>query len=108
MALAPFQVLITPVEWNPGTPVTETALALYGQLRQEGLEVLLDDRDERPGIKFKDADLVGIPLRLTVGSKGLAEGKVELRQRRTKETVLVEKDRAAAYIKGIVNEALLK
>jgi prolyl-tRNA synthetase len=106
MALAPFQVIITPVEWSPGTPATETALALYEQLEQQGLEVLLDDRDERPGIKFKDADLIGIPLRLTVGPKGLAEGKIEIRRRRTKENVLVDKDRAVAYVKKIIMDEL--
>jgi prolyl-tRNA synthetase len=106
MALAPFQVMVTPVEWSPGTPVTETARVLYERLLQEGLETLLDDRDERPGIKFKDADLLGIPIRITVGPKGLAEGKVEIRRRRTKETVLVALDHAAAHSKEIVMKEL--
>ena len=106
MALAPFQVILSPVEWKPGSPVTEAAASLYESLRREGVEVLLDDRDERPGIKFKDADLIGIPIRVTIGPKGLSEGKVEIRRRRSKETILVDKDQALASIKGIIAEAL--
>jgi len=54
---------------------------LYEELRRRGLEVLLDDRDERPGVKFKDGDLIGIPLRITIGAKGLEKGILELRWR---------------------------
>ena len=54
---------------------------LYDQLTSSGIEVLLDDRDERPGVKFKDADLIGIPIRITIGARSLSEGKVELRLR---------------------------
>ena len=106
MALAPFQVIITPVEWSPGSETHLLAQSLYTDLRQEGIEVLLDDRPERPGIKFKDADLIGIPLRITIGPKGLAEGKVEVRQRRSGEVQKVEKGQVIRMIKGIVSEAL--
>ncbi|RMF67850.1 MAG: proline--tRNA ligase, partial [Alphaproteobacteria bacterium] len=57
-------------------------------LQKRGIEVLLDDRDERPGSKFKDADLIGIPLRVTVGARALAEGNLELQQRRSGERTL--------------------
>jgi prolyl-tRNA synthetase len=62
---------------------------LYSQLREAGLAVLLDDREERAGVKFKDADLIGIPKQLVIGERGLKEGVVELKDRATKETVKV-------------------
>jgi prolyl-tRNA synthetase len=61
----------------------ETAEAIYAGLMALGVETMLDDRDERPGAKFKDADLIGIPLRVTVGEKGLKDGVVELRDRKS-------------------------
>ena len=68
---------------NPNDARTsEAGERLYEALRGAGIDVLLDDRDERPGVKFKDADLIGIPYRLTVGPKGLAEGKVEIVRRK--------------------------
>jgi len=80
MPLAPFQVLVTML--NPKDDlVREAAEKLYQQLLDANIEVLLDDRDERPGIKFKDADLIGIPLRVTVGARNLKEGNVELKVR---------------------------
>ena len=77
---------------------------LTDALVQEGIEVVLDDRDERPGVKFKDADLVGIPYRVTVGPKGLAEGRVELVRRKTRQARPVELQKAA----GTVSEAILE
>ncbi len=106
MALAPFQVIITPVEWEPGTETAQWSQAIYEELKQGGVEVLLDDRAERPGVKFKDADLIGIPLRVTIGPKGLAEGKVEVRERRTREVQKVAKEQVARMIKEIVANAL--
>ncbi len=87
MPIAPFQVLITLV--NPKDDAVRSAgEALYDELQKRGIEVLLDDRDERPGSKFKDADLIGIPLRVTVGARALAEGNLELQQRRSGERTL--------------------
>jgi prolyl-tRNA synthetase len=106
MALTPFQVLITPVEWSPGTDTRQAALTIYEALEQQGIEVLLDDREERPGIKFKDADLIGIPLRVTIGPKGLAEGIVEVRERRTGLVNKVPKDQVVPMIREMVLEAL--
>jgi len=87
VSIAPFQVVITPVNIKD-RELVETAEKLYSVLTAAGLEVLLDDRDERAGVKFNDADLIGIPLRLTVGKK-VKEGKVELTNRssRTSEDV---------------------
>jgi prolyl-tRNA synthetase len=84
LPLAPFQVLV--VMLNPkDEQVRQASEEIYAQLLEQGVEVLLDDRDERPGIKFKDADLVGIPLRITVGARGLQEGVVELKIRTSGE-----------------------
>ncbi len=103
LAVAPFEVLITVV--NPRDVASEEAAGqLHAALRAEGIEVLLDDRDERPGVKFKDADLVGIPYRITVGPKGLAEGKVELMRRRDRRTQLVELAKAAEVAANAVLE----
>jgi len=63
----------------------QIAEALYEELRGDGMEVLLDDRDLRPGGKFKDADLIGIPTRVTIGERGLADDALEIRDRRTGE-----------------------
>lgn len=80
--IAPFEVML--LNLNPKDEASNAAAeALYTTLTSAGIEVLLDDRDERPGIKFKDADLMGFPLQLTLGGKGLARGIVETKDRRT-------------------------
>ena len=65
------------------------AKSLYESLQKEGIEVLFDDRDERPGVKFNDADLMGLPLRLTVGERSLKNGGAELKRRESKDSVVV-------------------
>ena len=80
LPLAPAHVHIVPVNWNDAR-MRKTAEDLYTQLQNAGVEVLLDDREERPGIKFKDADLLGLPLRLTIGAKSLDRGCVEFKRR---------------------------
>jgi prolyl-tRNA synthetase len=95
-AIAPFQLLILPVNVND-REILETATDLERELEDHGLEVLLDDRNLSPGVKFKDADLIGIPLRLTIGKK-LKEGKVELFHRGTKQIEDVPLERATATI----------
>jgi len=79
-AIAPYQVLITVMKPDDATHM-ETAKSLSGQLRERGVDVLIDDRPERPGVKFKDGDLIGVPVRLTIGDKALAEGAVEFKKR---------------------------
>ncbi len=84
LPLAPFQVLL--LSLNPkDDAVRGAADELYDRLIAQGVEVLYDDRDERPGVKFNDADLIGIPIRLVVGGKSLAQGNVELSLRRDRE-----------------------
>jgi prolyl-tRNA synthetase len=100
-SVAPYKVCISPV--NLAHPETrQLAEQLYTEMQTAGIEVLLDDRDERPGIKFKDADLVGFPIRVTIGEKGLAKGQVEVRIRKTGETRLVDKTRAWEMIFELV------
>jgi len=70
--------------------VTAVAERLRRRIAEGGVDVLFDDRDERPGVKFKDADLIGMPYRITVGKKGVAEGVVELKARRSPEVVKVK------------------
>ena len=84
ISIAPYQVIILALNVS-NEQVTKSANELYEKLTACGLEVLYDDRDLRPGVKFKDADLLGIPIRVTIGPKGLAEGNVEIKLRRDKE-----------------------
>ncbi|MDR1474387.1 MAG: proline--tRNA ligase [Endomicrobium sp.] len=79
--LAPFNVVIIPISYE-NTKIKETTDTLYKELTSRGIDVLVDDRDERAGIKFKDADLIGIPYRITIGEKNLEKGFVELKARR--------------------------
>ncbi len=80
--LAPFDVVIVGLNWGKSGAVREAALALYCELGDAGVEVLLDDRDARPGVKFADAELFGIPHRVVVSERGLAAGRLEYRHRR--------------------------
>jgi len=105
MPIAPYHVHIVPVN-SKEQETRETAEALYATLTEFSLEVLYDDRDERPGAKFKDADLIGVPLRVTIGAKGLADGIVELRDRRTGVVDRVPVGEAATVIRGRVAAAL--
>lgn len=81
LSVAPYAVCITPLNVAAGSPGMKLAQQLYEELTAQGVEVLLDDRDDRPGVKFKDADLIGIPLRVGIGEKSLAKGEVELKPR---------------------------
>jgi prolyl-tRNA synthetase len=97
LPIAPFEVIVTMVNPNDAE-VFAAAEALYRELTDLGVDVLLDDRDERPGSKFKDADLLGIPLRVTVGSRGLKEGTLELQERRSGERTMVAVAEMAAKV----------
>ena len=81
LSVAPYQVCITPLGIAPESQVMQLAEKIYAELTAKGVEVILDDRDERPGVKFKDADLVGFPIRISIGEKSLAKGEVEVKPR---------------------------
>lgn len=104
MAIAPYHVIVTPLA-KDGPPV-EVAEGIYADLVAEGIEVLLDDRDERAGVKFKDADLLGIPVRITVGARALAEGVVEVKRRADRDAAKVPLDACVAHVRDLVREAL--
>jgi len=78
--------------------VTTAAESIYAELRAAGIEVVLDDRDERPGVKFKDADLLGFPIRVNVGGRSLKEGKIEVVLRRDKSVRAVARGEAVAAV----------
>ena len=99
--VAPFEVIVSVVK-PKDVKCMETGEQIYEALLGDGIDVLLDDRDERPGVKFKDADLVGIPYRVTVGPKGLENGVVELKSRIDGVTRDVEVNRAAMTIRETV------
>jgi prolyl-tRNA synthetase len=103
LSVAPYEVVITQVNAKDAE-TTDAACALYDALLQEGIEVILDDRDERPGVKFKDADLVGIPYRVTVGPKGLKDGKVELVRRKTRRARPIDLQKAAKAVAETIFE----
>ncbi len=105
MSIAPFQVIITPVNIND-EELSKTAEELYDSLVADGIEVILDDRNERAGVKFKDADLIGIPIRITVGSKSLAEGKVEVRSRKSGEVEKISLETIRDFIVKTVHNSL--
>jgi prolyl-tRNA synthetase len=101
--LAPWEVLLLPLAVKD-----EATMRVAGELRSSlearGVEVLVDDRDERPGVKFKDADLLGIPLRITIGAKGLAAGVAEVKERKTRAEHKVPLAEAAAWAARWVEE----
>ena len=102
LSVAPFHVVITVVQMKDEASV-EVAEALYGELIESGVEVLLDDRDARAGVKFADAELIGIPLRVTVGPKGIANDVVELVDRRDREMVSIKINEVVSNIKDRIS-----
>lgn len=105
MSVAPYHAVVVPVNIRDDAQ-REVAERVYRELLDAGVEAVLDDRDERPGVKFNDADLIGFPLRLTVGPRGLAEGRVEITERATGATEAVPIDEAARTVSRRVRAAL--
>jgi prolyl-tRNA synthetase len=88
-ALAPFQVVLVPINYHKSAAVMEAADRLYGQFSDAGIDVLFDDRDVRPGVKFADSELIGIPHRIVVGERGLNAGSLEYKHRRAAEAIQI-------------------
>lgn len=103
--LAPYQVEILPLQIQEGD-VIAAAETLYDQLSTQGAEVLLDDRDERAGVKFKDADLIGIPIRVTIGKKSLKNGEVEVRLRSTGRTEMIQREGADRAVLDMIRKQM--
>ena len=101
-AMAPFQAVIVPMNYKKSEAVREAADKIYAELTAAGVDVLLDDRDERAGVLLADSELLGIPHRIAIGDRGLKEGKVEYTERRRGETELVAAGEIAAKLKGLL------
>ena len=98
--MAPFTVSIVPMGYRRSESVKAAADALYAELVAAGVDVLLDDRDERPGVLLADSELIGIPHRVVIGDRGLKEGKVEYQGRRETEATSVEVAEIAAFVRS--------
>ena len=102
-SMAPFQVVITAIGYQKSTQVSEYCDALYQQMSDAGIEVLLDDRKERPGIMFADADLIGIPHRIVVGDKSLANNEVEYKSRSAEQSENLPQATVLKFIEQQIN-----
>ena len=98
--LAPFDVILVPINLQRSELVREATEALYAELQQLGIDVLFDDRDVRPGVKFADAELIGIPHRLVISERGLEAGELEYRHRRDSEATMLKRDDALNVVAG--------
>jgi prolyl-tRNA synthetase len=105
LSVAPYQVYLCPLSLDKSA-VLPTAERIYQELRKEGIEVLFDDRDGSPGVKFNDADLLGIPLRLTLSPRTLQSQSVEAKWRTEKKTQLLPLDNLAAHVKKLLDEVI--
>jgi len=102
ISIAPFEVLVTSVNQDD-EKVSQVAEKIYQQLLNNSIDVLLDDRDLRGGVKFKDADLIGIPVRVTIGKKSVADGKVEIKLRAESQSQKVPIEKASDATVEIVD-----
>jgi prolyl-tRNA synthetase len=97
-AIAPFKVAIIPMNMHKSPRIKEVAETLYKQLVEAGVEVLFDDRKERPGVMFNDMELVGVPHTIVIGERNLDENKAEYKNRRSGEKTLLDIDQLASFI----------
>ncbi|GAB1401853.1 hypothetical protein MASR1M68_07640 [Elusimicrobiota bacterium] len=105
--MAPYKVSIVPVDFQ-NEEIKKVAEEIYKQLKKDKIEVLLDDRDERVGIKFKDSDLMGIPFRITIGEKHLKDGNAEFKARKDDKSKveIIKVEQIAEYVKSKIQESL--
>jgi len=101
VSLCPYKIVVLPVKMQEDQ-VTEAAERIYAELKEKGIDVILDDRDKSAGIKFKDADLIGFPYQIIVGSKSLKDGSVEVKTRATGEKQLISKDEVVEHVLQII------
>jgi len=102
LPIAPFQVAIAPIGYGKSAEVKAVAGRIHDELAAAGVDVLLDDRDERPGVMFADLELVGVPHRITIGDRGLKQGQVEYQARREGKAQMVQLDQAIEFVKGLL------
>ncbi len=101
LPLAPFKVAIAPIGYRKNAEIKKVADQLHDELQAAGVDVLLDDRDERPGVMFADLELIGVPHRVTIGERGLKEGKVEYQGRTDASATAIEAQKAAGHLKSL-------
>ncbi len=99
-SMAPFQLAIVPLNMQKSEAVAECAQDLYRQLRDAGVDVLLDDRNERPGVKFADMELMGIPHRIVIGDRALGEGNIEYKHRRDEDSRNIPRGDIVDFLRG--------
>ena len=98
-SIAPFEVVICPMNYSKSEAVREAADRLYEELKAQGVDVILDDRDMRPGVMFADWELIGVPHRVVIGDRGLKNGEVEYANRRNlAEKVMVKTEEAVEFV----------
>jgi prolyl-tRNA synthetase len=105
MSLCPAEAVIIPIKFEDEN-IRKEAERVYEGLKGAGLDVILDDRDKSAGIKFKDADLLGFPFKVIIGNKGLEQGKIEVKDRKNGESVMVTRDSVIEYVKGEISSRL--
>jgi prolyl-tRNA synthetase len=105
-SIAPFEVVVCPMGYDRSETVRAEADRVYGELKDAGIDVILDDRGERPGVMFADWELIGVPHRLVIGDRGLKEGKVEYQSRRDTEPTLLAAADAVSEVAQRVKAAL--
>ena len=103
LSMAPFTVIICPIGMDKSELIKNTANQLYDDCKKAGIDVLLDDRNERPGVMFAESDLIGIPHRIVVGDRGLAEGKVEYKARSSAEAQNLLLNEVIKFIQSTIN-----
>ena len=103
LSVAPYQIYLCPLHLEKSA-VLPTAERIYQELQKEGIEVLFDDRDDSPGVKFNDADLLGIPLRLTLSPRTLQSQSIEVKWRMEKEAKLLPLENLAVQVKKLLDE----
>ncbi|MCT8567356.1 proline--tRNA ligase [Glaesserella parasuis] len=103
-AIAPFTVAVVPMNMNKSESVQTFAEDLYKTLRSQGIDVIFDDRKERPGVMFADMELIGVPHMVVIGEKNLENGEIEYKNRRTGEKQMIAKDQLLDFLKGRINQ----
>jgi prolyl-tRNA synthetase len=106
VGIAPFEVVLVPMQYHRSQRVREETERLYAELHDAGIDVLLDDRDARPGVLFADAELIGIPHRVVVGERGLDDGKVEYRGRRDTANTMLPRTEIVTLLRERIGAAL--
>jgi prolyl-tRNA synthetase len=101
LPMAPFQIAIAPIGYRKNAEVRKIADQLHAELQAAGIDVLLDDRDERPGVMFADLELIGVPHRVTIGERGLKEGKIEYQSRSDNASSSIELHKVAGHLKSL-------